>query len=503
VKPTVSMREALEAPALLGGALPGPSWKPWRAMLIGAMGEALTDEEREVFRALTGREQEPLQRVEEFWGIVGRRAGKTRAAGTLAAYVGTLCDHGGYLADGERAVIPVLAASMSQAARAFQHARGVLEHSPELCHELDGDPTADTIRLTTRVDIEVKPASFRTVRSITAPLAIVDEIGFWLIEGSRNPDAEILNALRPALATTGGMLWAISSPHAKRGELFTAFRKFYRPDGDPLVLVAKGPSRAFNSTLPQSVVDRAYERDAAVASAEYGGEFRGDLEPFVARETVEACIEVGVFERPPAKGVTYKAFVDPSGGSADSMTLAIGHRSKDGSAVVDAMREVKPPFAPDQVVKDFAELLKAYGLHEITGDRYGGVWPRDRFKAHGIGYVLTERSRSQLYQELLPTLNSRRAVLLDSTRLVDQISGLERRVARGGSESIDHAPGGHDDLANAVAGVIQLIAPRHDAPVAASSRFSWDAPISLHEGSSQDYPSTYGVPVHHVTTMGT
>ena len=28
-----------------------------------------------------------------------------------------------------------------------------------------------------------------------------------------------------------------------------------------------------------------------------------------------------------------------------------------------------------------------------------------------------------------------------------------RRTARGGRDSIDHAPGGHDDLANAVAGV--------------------------------------------------
>jgi hypothetical protein len=33
---------------------------------------------------------------------------------------------------------------------------------------------------------------------------------------------------------------------------------------------------------------------------------------------------------------------------------------------------------------------------------------------------------------------------------------LERRTSRSGKDSIDHAPGGHDDLANAVAGVIDL-----------------------------------------------
>jgi hypothetical protein len=31
--------------------------------------------------------------------------------------------------------------------------------------------------------------------------------------------------------------------------------------------------------------------------------------------------------------------------------------------------------------------------------------------------------------------------------------GLEWRTARGGRDSIDHAPGAHDDLANAVAGL--------------------------------------------------
>jgi len=46
----------------------------------------------------------------------------------------------------------------------------------------------------------------------------------------------------------------------------------------------------------------------------------------------------------PVPGVGYAAFVDPSGGSADSMTLAIAHADKDGRAVLDAVRERRPPF---------------------------------------------------------------------------------------------------------------------------------------------------------------
>lgn len=39
-------------------------------------------------------------------------------------------------------------------------------------------------------------------------------------------------------------------------------------------------------------------------------------------------------------------------------------------------------------------------------------------------------------------------------RLLAQLFGLERRTARGGRDVIDHGPGGHDDLANAVAGAL-------------------------------------------------
>jgi hypothetical protein len=45
-------------------------------------------------------------------------------------------------------------------------------------------------------------------------------------------------------------------------------------------------------------------------------------------------------------------------------------------------------------------------------------------------------------------------------KIVTQFCGLERRTARGGRDSVDHAPGGHDDLANAVAGALLLAGQR-------------------------------------------
>src|SRR5439155_23420611 len=98
------------------------------------------------------------------------------------------------------------------------------------------------------------------------------------------------------------------------------------------------------------------------------------IESFIAREAVEACIVPGRHELPRVSGVTYTAFVDPSGGSADSMTLAIAHRDPDGTAVLDCLREVRPPFSPESSVRDFCDVLKSYGIASVTGDRYGGEW---------------------------------------------------------------------------------------------------------------------------------
>ena len=212
-------------------------------------------------------------------------------------------------------------------------------------------------------------------------------------------------------------------------------------------------SRDLNSTLPQKVVDRALERDEASARAEYLAEFRSDIEAFIAREAIEACVATGVTVRSPLDSVFYRAFVDPSGGSNDAMTLAISHPEGNG-VVLDCVVERKAPFNPDGVVWEFAQTLKSYRISAVTGDRYAGEWPRERFRAHGITYQPAEMNRSELYLAFLPMLNAGRADLLDSPRMLAQFVGLERRTSRAGKDTVNHAPGAHDDIANAVAGAL-------------------------------------------------
>jgi hypothetical protein len=149
----------------------------------------------------------------------------------------------------------------------------------------------------------------------------------------------------------------------------------------------------------------------------------------------------------------YVGFVDPSGGSADSMTLAISH-IEDNITVLDLVREVVPPFAPSEVVEEFSGILRQYGVRTITGDRYGAEWVVEQFNRNGIAYEPAELTKSEIYQELLPLLNSRTAALLMNDRLERQLLSLERRTSRAGRDQIDHPRGARDDLANAVAGAL-------------------------------------------------
>jgi hypothetical protein len=201
------------------------------------------------------------------------------------------------------------------------------------------------------------------------------------------------------------------------------------------------------------------EANPSSAQAEYQAQFRADVEAFINREIVTACVSTGVYERPPLTGTTYKAFLDFAGGSgSDSMTLAVGHR--DGTTVVvDALREVRPPFSPEHAIAQFVSLLKAYRVYTVEGDLWGGEFARQPLTKHGISYALCKKPKSILYSDhLLPMLNSGRVDLIDHTRAIQQIVGLECHTARAGRDKIDHAPGGHDDLANAVAGLVARVA---------------------------------------------
>lgn len=122
--------------------------------------------------------------------------------------------------------------------------------------------------------------------------------------------------------------------------------------------------------------------------------------------------------------------------------------------MLDCLRETRPPFSPELVVREFADVCRLYGICSVKGDRYAGIWPAEEFAKCGIKYEGSEQPKGALYLNALPLINSGKVRLLANTRMISQLIGLERTTARGGRDSIDHARGGHDDLANVTAGVL-------------------------------------------------
>jgi hypothetical protein len=452
----MNILQAMSDPKLFRRWFKDPaSWAAWRVFLACLFNLPMTDEQRAVALACTGLQELPGRAFFEAWIVVGRRGGKSLILALCAIFLALFKDWTPHLAPGERGTVLVLAADRKQAQSIMRYARALCEEVPLLAAKIER-VTAEEIEFQGCVGIEVGTASYRTTRGRTLIAALLDEIAFFRSEDSSNPDYEIVAAITPSLASMpGSMVLFASSPYSKRGVLFENYDKWFGVAGAPC-LVWQADTRTMNPTIPQHVVDAAYERDPAAASAEFGALFRNDIDAFVSREVIADAIVRNRRELSPVAGLQYCGFCDPSGGSSDSMTLAVAHRGGD-KVVLDCVREARPPFSPEGVTRDFAAVLKSYRINRVTGDRYAGEWVREQFRTHGISYELAEQPKSDIFRDVLPLLNSGKVELLDLPKLAAQFIGLERRTSRAGKDSIDHSPGGHDDIANATAGALLLV----------------------------------------------
>lgn len=449
-----SILDALEDTALLG-ALPAfqnlASWRPWLVFLRALYGLPLEADDLETFRRHTGRTtyDPPPSGFPEVVSVVGRQSGKTRIAATIAAFEAVLAEQ-----EPDRTELFALLTAQDRLAalRAmFGYVSAIFENVPVLARSV-AEVRSDTIRLRSGVSIAVYPCRPAAVRGLRARVAVVDELAFFTTTDGRPVDLEMLRALRPALATTGGKLVILSSPYGQSGALWELHRRHYGRD-DSTTLVWQGTAPEMNPTLPADYLRRMRDEDPEAAASEIDGQFRAGIATFLDADALAACVVPDRRELPPVPGIRYAAFTDPSGGSRDSFTVAIGHR--DGARiVVDCVRAWPAPFNPSGVTAEAAALLKSYGVSVVTGDRYAGEFPREQFRSHGVTYRTATLDRSALYLEMLPVVNAGTVELPDDPKLLRELRGLERRRGTAGRDRIDHRPGSHDDLANSVAGVI-------------------------------------------------
>jgi hypothetical protein len=438
------------------------SWRAWLTFLRAVYGLPMDADDLGLFERHTGRQTPRPGGYVEAVAVVGRQSGKSQIAAAICAYEALRSkSRGAYallVAQDERGVKRTL----------FGYVREPFAASAVFSRELAKE-TADTLTLRSGVSLGCYPCRPAALRGVRAIVAIVDELAFFTTSDGSAVDREMLRSIRPTLATTGGKLLVLSSPYGQSGALWDLHRQHYgKEDSSTLVWQASAPE--MHPTLASDYLQKMEQDDPEAYRSEVLGEFRAGVATLLDPEALEAVVVRGRRESQPISGVRYEAFADPSGGRSDAFTLAIGHRTNDEVGVVDAVRVWRPPFNPAGVVAEATLLLASYRLTQLTGDRYGGEWPREAFRSHGVRYELAQKPKSDLYLELLAAVNSGRVQLPDLPDLLRELRGLERRRGPSGRDRVDHRPGGHDDLANAIAGLVSMLTT--ERPVRAAWAFA-------------------------------
>ncbi|MGZ0655637.1 hypothetical protein ACWPKS_08515 [Coraliomargarita sp. W4R72] len=458
--------EAIRDPLVFGRYLDGglSTWRPWLTALRALYGLPIKSKAgRSLSKKATGRSVPtfPKGGFDTALFLCGRRSGKSRICAFIAAFESVLGGYEQFLAAGEVGVFAIVSPTKDQSRKVKNYLDAMFDQSKQtMLSDEVVRVTKDEIVLRNNITIKIMVGDYRSVRGETLIGIIMDECCFFgLSEESKvRNDTELVNALRPGLATTGGKCLAISSPYAKKGWAYKTHKQNHG-NSSGVDLVWQADTRTMNPTISQEFIDKEMAKDRQSALSEYFAQFRDDISDYLPREVIEAVVAKNRPQLMPKFQVDYTSFVDISGGRRDDATLAIGHK-ENGKAVVDFQKVWKPPFNPQSVIEQMVRELARFGIKRVTGDNYSGEFVASAFQGRGVKYTKCSKSKSDLYLELVPRITSREIELLDDEMLVEQLAGLERKTRSGGRDSVDHTHGGKDDLANAVAGLVDTIFSR-------------------------------------------
>ncbi|MBW1723295.1 MAG: hypothetical protein JRJ78_14725 [Deltaproteobacteria bacterium] len=394
--------------------------------------------------------------------ICGRRSGKSRLAAGIAIFEALFGGHQKFLAPGEVGTIPVVSASMRQTSVVKGYVSAMLKGSPLLKRHILNE-TADSVELSNGMTILCLPCSSKSIRGFSFPCVICDEIAYWPLEGFHNADVDVLDAIRPAMATfEKPKLILLSTPWLRRGELWELYKK---PRG---ALVWQAATKLMNPTVSAAFLRRMKERDELAYKREFEARFTSAIAAMFDPEHVERAMSQGYLELEPLPGVRYFGSIDPAF-TSDSFAVTIAHL-QGGRIIVDLVREWKPPVDLGRVTGELAELCGRYGLRFLWSDQYAAEPLKQVFAAGGVRIkteVFTAQFKLRAFGGLRHLLAIGGIELPDHKELRRQLVSCEERRLPGGGVRIG-APslrGEHDDLADALALLAEKITPLAARPV--------------------------------------
>jgi len=439
--------ECLERPEIFGRAFPEKSWGRWKTFLKAMYGIPFENEdELKFFQEATGRDAQNSNGYTETYGIIGSRGGKSRIASLCAIYEALFGGWPERLAPGEIGWCTIVATDVDQAKNIFRYCKALLDLFPE---NLVVKKTEDEIILKNNVGISCRPAQYRGLRGYTQVFICLDELAYFRSDYSANPAEEIVISLLPRLKD-GGKLLGISTPAWKTGYLYQAYKSFWGDqDINSESMVWKKSTKEMNPVFKQKLIDRFLKKDKKY-STEFSADWRSEDEAFLTEEMVSAAMVHNSLSYDAEK--KYFCGIDASGGRSDSMTMALSFQNPDGKIIVARAEEKKAPFNPEEVVREFSEIMKAYRVFDCVGDSYGAEWVVSMFGKYGIRLKNSEKNRSECYLETQSLFSCNRLNIPKDEILLAQFCNLERRPSKmGGRDQVNHPVGLKDDKCNAVA----------------------------------------------------
>jgi len=451
--------EFIENPNLINDQSLSPAQK---MALKAVYGLELTPEELKIFRQTTGLKRYISGKEwNEATFILGRRSGKTdKIASNIALYEACAREH--RLSVGQIGVVMIVASEKKRQAKiCHNYCLGKLEKSKVL-RKMIKNVTAEEILLTNNVAIQVYPCSVARVRGHSLISFIGDECAHWKVEG-KDVDQDVLDSARPALDFEYSKMIKISTPYMMKGEIYQDYKQYYgKPNLD--VLVFQGDTRLFNPTYSRRKLERLKKRKPLTYETEHLARFRSDLSSMYDPLMIDKAINYDrPLELPPREGIKYQSFVDCAGGGGrDHYAIAIGHLEGE-KVIIDVVRSRSPKFNPDAVTAQYCELLKQYGIKKVYGDKFSGDWSLNSYAKHGIEYIRSEKTKSELYLEAESPFNTEIVDLPDKELAITQLKNLIRKTRSGGKDSVDTDSGQPEDEANVIAGVIYLLTQKKES----------------------------------------
>jgi hypothetical protein len=398
--------------------------------------------------------------------LVGRRGGKDRFESAVAVWRAALClDWKKYISAGEGAVL-LIGTDKKQANILHRYCHGLIEASPRLAAEVTRE-TEEWLEFKSGGSVQIITNDEGLARGRSAIAVIGTEVCQWQTDDmSPSHDAEVVEAAVASMGmcrdVPGGLLILGSSVYRKKGLMYRRFKELHG-NSSTNDICWFAPSQVMNPALPQSVIDEALAGDRAKNSAEYLNVWREDISDLVPVELLEECTDFDVFERPYQRGISYTAHCDMASGlgsgvSHSSAAFSIAHRDfAKGLQIQDVVREVKAPFVPEVVVKEFAELAKRYNIRTVYADQWGfglhqSLWNGTKT---GIRLVEAKYGTSENYLRFMSSLLAGKIRLVNNKRERDQFAALERHVVSG--NEIVQKPKTvtvRDDVATAAAGAL-------------------------------------------------